>query len=208
MKVVIINGSPRKSGNCSMLAERFTGKLAENDIDSEILQIGSMDIKGCKACWACAETHKCVQNDKAFHEAASKVYEADGLLIISPVYYDSMPGQLKSFLDRLFFQDRSGGGLRGKAGAAITVQRRSGGVSTLDDIYHYLLCAGVLVVPSEGESIVYGLDPGDVGFDQEGLDIADNLATYMVWLIRMMKQTEGTLTKPQIKKRAQTNFIR
>ena len=57
-KVTVITGSPRKNGNSNLVAERFAAHLAGHGIGSEILQIGSMDIKGCKGCWACAEKPK------------------------------------------------------------------------------------------------------------------------------------------------------
>lgn len=208
MKTIIVNGSPRNNGNCAKVAELFAAALEKEGIETELLQIGSMDISGCRGCWACAKTGRCVQDDAAFHEAAEKIYEADGLFIAAPVYYDSMPGQLKSFLDRLFFQDRGGGGLRRKVGAACSVQRRTGGVALLDDIYHFLICAGMIIAPSEGESMVFGLEPGEVMADQEGLDILEGTAGNMAWLMRMMETTKEILPPPELKKRAQTNFIR
>ena len=126
MKTIIINGSPRKNGNCTKVAELFAAALEKEGIETETLQIGSMDISGCRGCWACAKTGRCVQEDAPFHEAAEKIYEAEGLFIAAPVYYDSMPGQLKSFLDRLFFQDRGGGGLRRKVGAATRLAKVTG----------------------------------------------------------------------------------
>ena len=208
MKAIIITGSPRKNGNSNIVAERFAAQLAEHGIGSEVLQIGSMDIKGCKGCWACADNPGCVQKDDAFRDAAAKVYDADGIFVVAPVFYDSIPGQLKSFLDRLFFQDRSGGGMRGKVGAASVVLRRSGGVSALDNILHYMMCAGMIIAASEGESMVFGMEKGEALKDLEGLDIIDNLADNMAWIMKMKEATADTVPKPELKDRAQMNFIR
>lgn len=208
MKTIIINGSPRKNGNSGLVAARVAEKLNEEGIETEILQIGSMDIPGCMGCMGCAETNRCVQGDAAFSEAAAKIYEADGLFIAAPVYYDSIPGPLKSFLDRLFFQDRGSGGLRRKVAAACSVQRRTGGVSTLDSIYHFFLCAGMLIAPSEGENMVFGLEPGEAALDEEGMDIAGILASNMAWLMKVVAETKDTVPPPDVPKRANMNFIR
>ena len=208
MKTIIINGSPRENGNCAQLAEKFAVELASNGIESEILQIGSMDIKGCKSCWACNDTGKCVQEDEEFFGACEKIYQAEGVMIFAPVYYDSMPGPLKSFLDRMALQERKGGRLRGKIGGACAVLRRTGGVSTLDDIYHCLMCTGFIMAPTEGECMVFGFEPGEVEQDQEGLDILDNLAANMAWLMKVTDRAEEELPMPEMKKRASTNFVR
>ena len=110
MKTIIINGSPRTDGNCKVVIEAFAGALKAEGIDTEVLEVGSADIPGCRGCGGCAGDYRCVMTGDGFHEMADKVYEAEGLFIVAPVYFDSMPGQLKTFLDRLFFQDRSGGG--------------------------------------------------------------------------------------------------
>lgn len=186
MKVIILNGSPRKKGNCSKVCETFAGYLKEEGIESEILQIGSMDVSGCKGCWACSHTGSCVQPDPFFSRAAEKIYAAEGMLVVAPVYYDGMPGQLKSFLDRLFFQNRGKGGLRGKVAAAFTVQRRVGAVSTLDEIYHYMMCSEMVIATSKGENMMFGLDPGDVMKDEEGQEILSVLANNMTLLMKRL----------------------
>ena len=208
MKAILLNGSPRKNGNCAKVASIFAEILEKEGIETEIIQAGSMDIRGCKACFGCKKMGRCVQDDAVFHEVAEKIYEADGFFIASPVYYDSVPGQFKSFLDRLFFQDRGSGGLRGKIAAACTVTRRTGGVATLDVLFHFLFTAGMNVVSSEGTPLVYGMEPGEVMGDQEGLDILENLAANMAWTMKLAEETKDTLPAPKLKQRAQTNFIR
>ena len=73
MKAVIINGSPGKKGNCNILAEKFAGWLARENVEAEVLQVGSMNVNGCLGCWACSATNKCVQKDEDFHADATKI---------------------------------------------------------------------------------------------------------------------------------------
>ena len=208
MKTVIINGSPRVNGNCALVIERFAGSLENEGIETEVLQVGSADIKGCRGCGGCVKDFSCVMHGDGFHELADKVYEAEGLLIVAPVYFDSMPGQLKTFLDRLFFQDRSGGGLRNKVAGACAVMRRTGGVATLDDLYHYMTDAGMLIAPSAGSNMVYGFEKGESARDKEGLDIMSKLAHNMAWLMKMIDMTKDKLTPPGFVERDYMNFIR
>ena len=102
MKVLMINGSPRKGGNTS-LALREMEKVFEADgIETETIQIGALDIRGCIACGTCAKKGACVFDD-IVNEIAPKFEESDGLVVASPVYYASANGTLVSFLDRLFY---------------------------------------------------------------------------------------------------------
>ena len=109
MKVLILNGSPRVGGNTSIAVNEMVKVFDAEGVETEIIQIGNKDIRGCIACASCKETGKCVFDD-GVNEIASQFEEADGLVIGSPVYYGSPNGTLLSFLDRLFsvrrFQSR------------------------------------------------------------------------------------------------------
>lgn len=208
MKVVALNGSPRPAGNSSKVIETLAASLAAEGMETEILQVGSQSIRGCIGCGGCKKTFRCVLPDPEFHELAAKVYAAEGLFIVAPVYYDSMPGQLKTFLDRLFYQDRSGGGLRHKVAAAAAVLRRTGGVSTLDDLNHYFMSSGMLIAPSVGANLVHGQQPGEAQEDLEGMDIIDKLGKNMAWLLRMLAATRESVPAPSFAERRYMNFIR
>ena len=108
-------------------------------------------------------------------------------MIFAPVYYDSIPGQLKSFMDRLFFQNRGGTGLKRKVAGACVVQRRVGAVSALDEIYHYMMCGEMIIATSSGENLVFGLNPGDVLEDEEGLANLEKLAANISWILNNIR---------------------
>ena len=102
MKVLILNGSPRKDGNTSIAIREMVSIFNQEGVDAEVVQIGGQDIRGCIACGHCYETGKCVFND-IVNEIAGKFEEADGLVIATPVYYASANGTIVSCLDRLFY---------------------------------------------------------------------------------------------------------
>ena len=101
-KVILLNGSPRANGcTAEALGEMIKVFNAEG-VETELIQVGSKDIRGCIACEQCGKLGKCVFDDLV-NEVAPKFAEADGLVIGSPVYYGSPNGNILSFLDRLFY---------------------------------------------------------------------------------------------------------
>lgn len=102
MKVLIINGSPRVNGNTAIAVNEMAGTFQAGGVETEIVQVGNKDVRGCIACGQCAGTGKCVFDD-IVNELAPKFEEADGLVVASPVYYASANATLIAVLDRLFY---------------------------------------------------------------------------------------------------------
>ncbi len=100
-KIVILNGSPRKDGNTSILVNEFIKGASKNDNEIEHISILDYKINGCLGCNACFnEEKKCVQNDD-MSEVYTKLKDADVLVVASPLYFFQLSGQLKCILDRL-----------------------------------------------------------------------------------------------------------
>ena len=99
MKVLLINGSPRAKGNTAYALCQMAEVFANQGIETQTIQVGNKDIRGCIACGGCAKTGKCVFDD-AVNEAAEAFREADGLVLASPVYFYSINAQLKAVIDR------------------------------------------------------------------------------------------------------------
>ena len=124
MKILMINGSPRKNGNTSIALQEMEKIFVEEGIETERIQIGNQDIRGCIACNRCAEQGKCVFED-AVNEAAPKFEACDGLVVASPVYYASANATLIAFLDRLFYSTHFDKTM--KVGASVVTARRGDG---------------------------------------------------------------------------------
>ena len=88
MKVLMLNGSPRKDGNTSIALEEMKKIFEAEGVETEIVRVGNKDVRGCIACGRCYELGKCVFDD-VVNELAPKFEAADGLVIASPVYYAS-----------------------------------------------------------------------------------------------------------------------
>ena len=102
MKVLLLNGSPRPRGNTAIALREMVKVFASDGIETEVVQVGSMDIRGCIACGSCYSRGKCVFED-VVNELAPKFEAADGLVVASPVYYASANATLIACLDRLFY---------------------------------------------------------------------------------------------------------
>ncbi|MDR3077130.1 MAG: flavodoxin family protein, partial [Synergistaceae bacterium] len=119
MKVIAINGSPNKDGNTATALEAMAEVLKEEGIETEILQVGGERIHGCVGCGHCMSEadHRCVFGDDVVNDFSMKMREADGIILGAPTYYAGIPGDMKSFLDRVFFS--SSRYFKYKAGTAV-----------------------------------------------------------------------------------------
>lgn len=98
-KVLILSGSPRKYGNSDMLCEQFAKGASENGSPVEKIYVQDLKIGGCRACYACRNSHVCVQKDD-MESLLGKMIEADVIVLATPVYFYSMDGQMKTMIDR------------------------------------------------------------------------------------------------------------
>ena len=205
MKVLIINGSPRKDGNTTLAISEMVKTLKANGVDSEVLQIGGMDIRGCIACGHCFTAGKCAFND-IVNETAEKFEKADGLIVASPVYYASANGTLISFLDRLFYSSHFDKTM--KVGASVAVCRRGGASATFDELNKYFTISGMPVVSSQYWNIVYGRVKGDAEKDGEGLQTMRTLAKNVAFLIKSIALGKGKFGLPEKEEKIITSFIK
>ena len=187
LKVLAVNGSPRRGGNTEKAIERAAAELEKFDIRTEICQIGGQTVPGCKACGWCSENTvgKCVQDGDPVNGIINKIVDADGVILASPVYFAAMTPEVKALIDRVGFVCRMNGGLlKRKVGAAIAVARRAGAVAAFDSINHFFLINEMIVPGSSYWNVAYGLMPGDALDDEEGMDTMCDLGANMGWLMR------------------------
>ncbi len=210
MKVLLFNGSPKKEGNTYHCLAKMQEFLNEEQIETEIINIGAMNVKGCTGCGGCFKMKnlKCVIKDEA-NEVIAKMKDADGFVFGSPVYYAGMTPQLKSFMDRAFYVSGANGNiLYHKVGASLVAVRRSGGSATFDDINKFLLYSEMIIPTSNYWNIIHGTTPGEVLQDTEGMQIIERLAKNMAWTLRLVENGKGKVEEPTPDKKTFMNFIR
>jgi multimeric flavodoxin WrbA len=211
MKVLAINGSPKKEGNTFHALQMVGEELIAGGAGFGILHIGHKMIHGCTACGKCAENRdeKCTLKTDDLNLWIQQIKEADGIILGSPVYYSGIPGTMKSFLDRVFYVAGANGGLfRHKVAAAVVAVRRTGGSVTLDSLYHYLTYTEMILATSSYWNVIHGRNPGEVGQDGEGVQTMRMLGKNMLWLLKMKEAAAGSLAAPAREPKVVTNFIR
>ncbi len=119
-KIVVITGSPRKNGNSFAMTDAFI-KAAEakghiiTRFDAALKKVG-----GCRACETCFSTGKACTFDDDFNTIAPAILEADVIVFTMPVYWYSIPAQIKGVIDRIFSMVVGGKDIAGKECALIT----------------------------------------------------------------------------------------
>ena len=205
MKVLIINGSPHIDGCTATALKEVEKELNKEGIETETVNIGNKDIRGCIGCFKCKELKKCVFDDEV-NEVAKLFAESDGILIGTPVYYSGMNGTLKAFLDRLFHSSYVGKTM--KVGAAVISSRRAGSTSAYDEIHKYFGIAGMPIATSTYWNEVHGSNKNEVPEDEEGLQTMRNLGRNMAFLIKSINLGKKEYGLPERESGAWTNFIR
>ncbi len=203
-KVLLLNGSPHISGCTATALAEMSGVFESEGIETELIQVGSKNIRGCIACHKCDELGKCVFDDLV-NEVAGKLAEADGLVVGSPVYYGSPNGTVLSFMDRLFFS--SGNTSKHmKVGAAVVSCRRGGNTASFDVLNKYFTISGMPVASSTYWNQVHGFSADDVKKDLEGLQTMRNLARNMSFMIKAISEARGKIAWPEEEEGAFTSF--
>lgn len=98
--VVIISSTPRVNGNSEVLAKEFAKGAIDANNNVDFISLRNYKLNYCTGCYACHKTGKCVYND-GMNEIGDKLKNADVIVLATPVYFYSMSGQLKVFIDRL-----------------------------------------------------------------------------------------------------------
>ena len=205
MKVLIINGSPRVNGNTSVAVREMEKVFAEEGVETEVVQVGNKDIRGCIACGYCGENGKCVFND-IVNELASKFEEADGLVVASPVYYASANATLIACLTRLFYSTHFDKSM--KVGASVVCARRGGCSATFDELNKFFTISNMPIASSQYWNSIHGREQGQSEMDEEGKQTMRVLARNMSFLMKSIALGKEKYGLPEKEEHLWTHFIR
>ena len=203
MKVLLINGSPHIKGCTSRALKELNDTLINEGIDTEIINVGNKDIRGCISCNTCHTSGKCVFDDLV-NAIAPKFEESDGIIVGTPTYYAGSNGTIISLLDRLFYSTHFDKTM--KVGAVVISSRRAGSTSALDEINKYFMMSNMPVVSSSYWNEVHGFKSEDVEKDLEGLQTMRNLARNMAFMIKSINLGKEKYGLPEIEKGTFTSF--
>lgn len=162
-KIVVITGSPRKSGNSFAMTEAFIQATEAKGHQITRFDAAMKNVGGCRACETCFKTGKACSFDDDFNTLAPAILEADAVVFTMPVYWYSIPAQIKGVIDKLFSLVVGGKDIAGKACALITCCEEDD-LSVMDGVRIPLeRSAALLKWHMAGEVLIPGvLNTGDI----------------------------------------------
>lgn len=205
MKVLILNGSPRTDSNTEISIREMENIFKKENIECEVIRVGTETIKGCIACGYCYKNGKCVTND-IVNEIAKKFEMADGLVVASPVYYAQANATLVALLQRLFYSTHFDKTM--KVGASIVCCRRGGASATFDELNKFFTISGMPVASSQYWNSIHGRAVGEAEKDEEGKQTMRTLARNMSFLIKSIALGKEKYGLPRQEEWMMTNFIK
>ena len=119
-KIVVITGSPRRKGNSFAMTDAFVKAAEEKGHTVTRFDAALKKVGGCRACETCYSTGKACSFDDDFNTIAPAILEADAIVFTMPVYWYSIPAQIKGVIDRIFSLVVGGKDIAGKECALIT----------------------------------------------------------------------------------------
>ncbi len=143
MKIIMINGSPRKNGATAKVLARMRDRLILNDkVEVEIVNVSDLDLVYCNGCSSCYKKGYCYLKDD-LEDLSQKMSEADALVLASPVYVSNVSAQMKNVIDRGHFVIEQL--LHGKYGFALITYENAGASRAMSVLKGLLLFSGARI---------------------------------------------------------------
>lgn len=108
MKVIAINGSPRKDWNTGTLLKSVLSGAASAGTETEMIHLYDLNFRGCVSCMACKlrkepRPNRCVLRDD-LTVVLERLHKAEVVVLGSPIYFSEVSGEMRSFFERFLFQ--------------------------------------------------------------------------------------------------------
>lgn len=206
MKVLLINGSPRKDGNTSVALNEAAKQLNRNGIETEIFWIGVKPVRGCIACGKCKENgnNRCVFNDDITNEVIEKMETSDAIIVGAPVYWGQPAAQAQALQQRMLYA--GGSRFKGKPASVVCVCRRGGASAAFQTLQMPFQMCNMPIVTSQYWNIAYGREEGQAALDTEGMQTMRTLANNMAVMLKMY--ATGKADIPEAEEWQPMNYIR
>ena len=207
MKVLLVNGSPRKNGNTHLALSEVARTLEAEGIETEIFWIGNKPVRGCTACGACIgqKLGKCAFDDDVCNQLSARFADADAFVIGSPTYYGQPAGALLAVLQRAFFS--AGANVKGKVAASVAICRRGGSTAAFQCLNMPFEMLNSVLIGSQYWNIAFGREEGECAKDTEGMQTMRTLGRNMGWVLKNLRR-DGAGPRPAQEEWQPMHFIR
>lgn len=147
MKIIAINGSPKKERNTAFLLQAVLQAVENLGVESELINLTDYNIKPCIGCNKCLRAGICSIQDDDMKMLDEKMLNADGIVFGSPSYFMNVTGLMKNFIDRTRPLHVYSNKLKGKVGGAVTVagMRHGGQEFVIDYLERYMRSQGMIL---------------------------------------------------------------
>ena len=184
-KILALVGSPRKLGNCEIMAKEISRNIAEPH-ELQLLRLADFDILPCRGCYVCLfKENKCILED-GFNQIAQAILQADALIVSVPTYFLGPNASLKCFIDRGLALYAHSESLWGKPAVGVGIAGIPGREGyTLLGIESFLK---LLMAEIKDSRIIYGALPGEIFLNAQNKTVAAELANALFAPAREKKQ--------------------
>ena len=187
MHLAAYNGSPRKDGNTHHMLTRLFEPLEAAGITCEEIRVGGVAVRGCLACGKCREhPGRCAQTQDPMNEWIARMLAADAIVLASPTYFANVTTEMKALIDRAGYSCVATKMLARKVGAPVAAARRGGAIQVYNTLMAFFGINEMIVPMSNYWNMGYGLAPGEVREDAEGMRTMEKLGEQMAWLMRKL----------------------
>ena len=189
MKAIGVCGSTRLQGNTEYLLNVALQVCRDQGIETELITLADKQVEDCQNCRHCRQVPgECAQKDDV-----PPIYAAlkgsNAFILASPVYYASISGKMKCFIDRIgWLSSGEGRVFERKVGGGLVVARRAGFIFALHELHSFFLQQGMIVPGSTYWNLAIGREPGEVARDEEGIRTAQNFAANLAWLVEKLSK--------------------
>ncbi|NQT03759.1 MAG: flavodoxin family protein [Planctomycetes bacterium] len=200
MKIIGINCSPRK-GQTTQKSLEVCLKAVHNesgDIETDIIEIADLDVRGCLGCGYCKKQLKCKQEDD-FNSLIPVLSDEEvaGIIIATPVYLGTMTSQCKAFLDRTIVLARNGSLLRNKVGGVLAVGgvRNGGQELTIQVVQAAMFCHDMVCVGGGTKAAHFGAalvsnEQKGIECDEIGIETARDIGRRVTGLAMLLNHSQ------------------
>ncbi|MGM9526612.1 MAG: flavodoxin family protein, partial [Peptococcaceae bacterium] len=187
MRVFALNGSTHEHGVTYHALQIVGDTLQQEGIDMEIMHLdGRKHCKSCMSCNACRKNDNLCIDEDAVNDVILNMRACDGFILAAPAHAVGVPGHMKTVMDKLQQATQQQRGYTHKPAATLAICRRSGALTTLQQLNNYLATSNMIRVGSLGWTISYGLRPEDILQDKEGIQALQQLGKNMAWILKVL----------------------
>jgi multimeric flavodoxin WrbA len=158
--------------------------MTEEGLDTELIRLAGLDIRGCNACGYCFENDGCSIEDD-LQPIFAKMLAADAIIVASPVYFGSATALVKGLLERAGYMSRRR--FAGKVGGPLVVARRAGQNFTFAELLFWFHINQIINPGSTYWNMAFGREKGEVEKDEEGMKTAWNFGKNVARVAKKMR---------------------